>query len=369
MTIRSEPEGNQGTKAEHLAGIDGVRALAALSVVFAHIVGPELPDLLKHTALTTNVIPDLAQYIFTGHPAVIAFFVVSGFCIHYPYINKPLPILPFYIARWIRIMIPALVAMVLAKLARLHDYNFWDGYILWSVVCELCYYMLYPFFLWASRWVSWRKQFYLAMLLSFSIVTVLGTNQFGSAHIYGPFLNWAVALPSWLAGCVLAETIHKTVPFRHDLPPPFFASVIFWRLLVALVASLLYWATMNTSLGYYLTMNGFALLVYFWIRAEVVTKRRSNNTLEWVGQWSYSLYLLHMPLMMIIARSLKHFWSVTLMLTSLPLVLYGTFLLYRKVELPAHAYARRIFRSVNPRGLYINALAHSDSVVKDRSLV
>lgn len=131
VTIHNESAVNQGAKAEHVEGIDSVRALAALSVVLAHIVGPELPGLLKRTALVTTVIPDLAQYVFTGHPTVIAFFVVSGFCIHYPYVRKPLPVLPFWVARGIRIMIPALVAMVLAKLAKLHDYNFWDGYILW----------------------------------------------------------------------------------------------------------------------------------------------------------------------------------------------------------------------------------------------
>lgn len=343
----------RGAKATHVSGIDTVRALAALSVVFAHIVGPELPGILEHTALATTAIPNLAQYVFTGHPAVIAFFVVSGFCIHYPYTRKPLPVLSFWTARCIRIMVPALVAMALAKVAGLHDYNFWDGYILWSIVCELFYYLFYPVFLGISKWVPWRSQFYVALLLSFVVVTVRGSNQYGAAHIYGPLLNWIVALPSWLTGCVLAESIRSELGSDRANTGD---QVVFWRSATALVAAILYWATMNTRYGYYLTMNGFALLVYFWIRAEILSSRGRGNALERMGQWSYSIYLLHMPLILICGRLLHSFWSVSVMLMCLPVVLTVTYWLYKKVELPAHAYARKVFASMDPRGLYVKVL-------------
>lgn len=338
-------------------GIDSVRALAALSVVFAHIVGPKLPDLLAHTPLAATIIPNYAMYLFTGHPAVIAFFVISGFCIHYPYIQKPLPVLPFWAARWTRIMIPVLVAIVLAKIARLKGYNFWDGYILWSIVCELFYYTLYPLFLLLSRWVNWRIQFYLALLLSFGIVIGLGSDQYGNAHVYGPMLNWLVALPSWLAGCVLAESVHKQQNL-HIIPSAY--RVVFWRCLVAGVASVLYWATMNTRLGYYLTMNGFALLTCFWIRAEIVSPNNQEGVLEGVGKWTYSIYLLHMPVFLILGRILKPVWNDAIQLLCVPLVLYICFWFYKKVESPSHGYARRLFKTINPRGLFVLPPARFD---------
>jgi len=362
-------ECDSGAASRRVCGIDSVRALAALSVVFAHIVGPKLPDLLVHTPLAATVIPNYAKYLFTGHPAVIAFFVISGFCIHYPYTRKPLPVLPFWAARWVRIMIPVLVAIVLAKLAKLKPYNFWDGYILWSIVCELFYYTLYPLFLWSSRWIPLRVQFYLALLASFVVAIGVGSDQYGNAHAYGPLLNWVVGLPSWLVGCVLAETIHK----QQDHPLiPLAYRVTFWRCLIAAVASVLYWATMNTGFGYYLTMNGFALLVCFWIRAEIASPDGTKSMLEGVGQWSYSIYLLHMPLLVILGRILKPIWSDTVELLCLPLVLYGCFWLYKKVELPAHGYARRIFKTVNPRGLYVSLpsqmrLASQCSAQSDKS--
>lgn len=228
--MRTKPDANLDPLPvlRHVYGIDSVRALAALSVVFAHIVGPALSDLLARIPpLAETIIPNFAKYLFTGHPAVIAFFVVSGFCIHYPYTKKALPILPFWAARWTRIIIPLLVAILVAKLARLKGYNFWDGYILWSIVCELFYYMLYPLFLLVSRWVPWGIQFYLALLLSFTVPIGLGSDQYGNAHVYGPLLNWVVGLPSWLAGCVLGETIHKDPPVSSH-PPTEWSSGVVW---------------------------------------------------------------------------------------------------------------------------------------------
>lgn len=334
----------------HIRGVDSVRALAALSVVLAHIIGPILPAILGRTPLAGTGFPDYAKYIFTGHPAVIAFFVVSGFCIHYPYTRKLLPILPFWAARWTRIMIPVLPAIIIAKIARLNDYNFWDGYILWSIVCELFYYMLYPFFLLLSRWVSWRMQFYLALLLSFAVAIGLGSNQYGSAHIYGPLLNWIVGLPSWLVGCVLAESISKQqTQSNHCL----ISSVVLWRGLVGVVASILYWLTMNTQVGYYLTMNGFALLTYFWLQAEIRSANGHPSMLENVGKWSFSMYLLHMPISILLNRIFAPHGSEYMQLLSLPLVLYGCYWFYKKVELPAHGYARQLYKTVERRGLFV----------------
>jgi peptidoglycan/LPS O-acetylase OafA/YrhL len=85
----------------HVQGIDTVRAVAALSVVFVHLLGPSMPG--------------IAKYIFTGHPAVIAFFVVSGFCIHYPYRKNEFLAAPFLAGRFIRIIPPAAIAFVLAQ--------------------------------------------------------------------------------------------------------------------------------------------------------------------------------------------------------------------------------------------------------------
>jgi peptidoglycan/LPS O-acetylase OafA/YrhL len=312
-----------------------------------------LPGILQHTPLGATSAVAYSKYLFTGHPAVIAFFVVSGFCIHYPYTRKALPVVPFWAARLVRIMIPALAAIALAKLAELKFYNFWDGYILWSIVCELFYYMLYPVFLFTTKWLSWRSQFYFALTLCFAIGIGVGSDEYGNPHVYGMFLNWIIGLPSWLAGCMLAEQIGTA---REATQASSKGEVILWRLFVAGIASWLFWSSMNTAFGFYLTLNGFALLVFLWIKAEIhFLTRRQDSVLERVGKWSYSMYLVHMPAFVILGRFFTPSWSELTQVFVFPFVLYVCFLFYRWVELPAHNYARYLFKKIDPHEILVPA--------------
>lgn len=326
---------------ERIVGIDSIRAFAALSVMLAHTLGPILPDLVRILPFNLGSLTELSKYIFTGHPAVIVFFVVSGFCIHYPYVNGTLPILPFWAARWTRIMIPAVIAIICAKLVHLTGFNFWDGYILWSVVCELIYYSLYPVFVMISKFVSWRCQFYVAFFISCILVVVLGSDQYGTAHRYGPYLNWIIALPSWLAGCVLAER------FSASRSAVFENHVGFWRFLIALTASILYWATMNTCVGYYLTMNAFSLIVFLWIGVEISAARGKRVFFfEWMGKWSYSIYLFHMIIFTRVTRILHFEWLSGETLVAIPVTLFLSYLVYLLIEKPSHKLARHIYNKL-----------------------
>ena len=348
---------------ERIYGVDSIRAFAALSVLLAHILGPVLPDLFGSIHLSLRESAGFSKYIFTGHPAVIVFFVVSGFCIHYPYVNGTLPILPFWAARFTRIMIPAVVAIGCAKLVGgLSSYNFVDGYILWSIVCELFYYSLYPVFIMISRFVSWRLQFYIAFAISCILVIALGSDQYGSAHIYGPYLNWLVALPSWLAGCVLAERVFTE---QHGAIGN---SINLWRISIALTASTLYWLTLNTSVGYFLTMNAFSLLVYFWLSAEVLAARNGcASFFEWVGKWSYSLYLFHMIIFTQLSFMFRLDWWGERLL-SIPVVLVFSYLAYLVIEKPSHKIARILFAKLRQRSNRLRILTHRDVLNDNRSV-
>lgn len=298
-----------------IEGLDTVRAIAALSVVFAHLLGPSLPG--------------VAKYIFTGHPAVIAFFVVSGFCIHYPYRVRSMQVAPFLAGRFIRIVPPAAVAFILAQIMGMRAYNPIDGYILWSVVCEAVYYCLYPLILPISRRIGWPVLIVVSIIASYGVAIGLGPDQYGNAQIYGPQLNWVVGLPAWLLGCYLAETLD-----RLELP----GNVWVWRAATAASASALYWATMNTGAGFYLTMVPFSALAGCWISAEIrdADERGPFRPLEAIGGACFSIYLVHA----ISATAVERFVTaspVVVCLLSLALV----YPFYRLVEKPSHAAARR----------------------------
>jgi peptidoglycan/LPS O-acetylase OafA/YrhL len=342
--IVEAPDVGAITLKQHVIGLDTVRAYAALSVMFAHILGPKLPTMIGWLGLSKDL-AELSRYIFTGHPAVIVFFVVSGFCIHYPYTNRPLPIFAFTLARWTRIMVPALMALLLAKVLHMNKFNFMDGYILWSIVCELCYYTLYPLFLKLSCKVSFEMQLLIAFIISLSLVTYLGSDQHGGANIYGPGLNWLVALPSWLLGCVLANKHAGAKALKQHSS----CGIFIWRISVAIVASLLYWLTMNTPVGFYLTMNPFAILIFFWLSAEISAQKDANSLFERMGKWSYSIYLFHAIFLVLLSKLAGKFLFI-----SIPIILALCYLAYISIEKPSHEYARLLFRKYREQFQFVS---------------
>lgn len=292
-------------------GIDRLRAVAAISVMLAHVVGPSLPSYTK--------------YIFTGFPAVVAFFVISGFCIHTPYIDKPVPVFAFWLARLTRIIAPVAIAWPIATYLGISSYNPIDGYILWSVVCELWYYFLFPFFLWMkNKGVTFELQWIVSMIIALLLAILYGSDQYGNANIYGWSMNWIIGLPSWLLGCILAERRHR-------------GPVQLLRFCAAFGASLLYWLTLNTPAGFYLTGNLYAILCYFWISSEI-SAATGTSWLDAVGKGSYSIYLFHV----IAWTAVESIISVTAFIY-IPFILIVCYFFYRLVEYPSHRIARRIY--------------------------
>jgi peptidoglycan/LPS O-acetylase OafA/YrhL len=319
---------------DRIEGIDRVRALAALSVMLAHLIGPFVGEF---------------RYIFTGGPAVIAFFVVSGFCIHYPYVRKPLPVTAFLAARWTRIVIPSAVAMLLAQLLGIWPYNPIDGYILWSIVCELWYYSVYPLLLLLSRRVPWWAQAVAGTVISYALVLILPRDAAGNIHAYGPLLNWIIMLPAWLLGALLAEDVAKHRP-TVSVPRVWSA-----RLSVAVVAAGLYWLTTNTVVGFNLTLLPFSVLVYWWLREEIAVGRDADF-LGWLGKRSYSIYLMHIVVAAVLALLAPSLWPFMVAGAAVA----GSLVFYAVVEAPAHRLARSIFRSRRALGAQIGASPKSD---------
>ena len=198
---------------------------------------------------------------------------------------------------------------------------------MWSIVCELIYYALYPLLYYFTRFVGWVKLLILSIIASYALVLGLGSDEYGNAHIYGPYLNWIVGLPAWLLGCVLAQKYRTSWNIGSIWP---------WRITTAVLASTLYWATINTSVGYYLTMVPFALVAALWLVAEISSARQSPVVaLEFVGRACFSIYLMHIVMAAVISRMGI---SEPFITTVLSLIMIAPF--YLVVERPSHILAR-----------------------------
>ena len=146
-----------------VVGLDSLRFVLALIVVLGHGAAPSFTEEFLTRFPFLIIFAAIYNNVFVGQAAVMAFFVISGFCIHYPYAaGKKLKVQDFYIKRLWRIGIPAIVALGIYELI----FNLFLG-VLWSIVCEIIYYLLYPIIL-------KYKTKYLKQILIYSIIVSYG---------------------------------------------------------------------------------------------------------------------------------------------------------------------------------------------------
>lgn len=323
--------------AHRISGLDSIRFVCALWVFFGHEHAPPVVNPFAFDTFLYWVFRGIYGNMWSGPAAVIVFFVISGFCIHYPFANRQvdLPTFAFLVRRWLRLALPLAVAI---PVAQLHGYTLalFDKTILWSLLAELIYYTIYPLLrrAWRLRG-SWLMQVVIASLLA--LLVVLTDPGAGDYPSYGAWLNWLVGLPCWLMGCLLADHIQRGNRLSVDR-----ATIWGWRITVFAAAGLCSVLRFHSPIGYPWTLNIFAVLVAFWLYREISNRADSpaNLLLEWSGRWSYSLYLMHG-----VAATRFDLWfpgagkSFPVWCLEVAFVLLVCYLFYLVVEWPSHAVA------------------------------
>jgi peptidoglycan/LPS O-acetylase OafA/YrhL len=278
-----------------------------------------------------------------GTPAVIVFFVISGFCIHLPFRGTgKIEVGRYYLRRYTRILIPVAAALLIYRFFGRHMV-FWGEHSilwespLWSLACEEIYYALYPGLRWIRNRIGWK----LLLASTFAIgVGIAATHPHAESwHVFGALGTAMMLLPVWLLGCLLAEQAESL-----KVEKPFFG-IWFWRFLAWLGCWLCEMLHFKLGVPYTQTMVWFGLLAYFWVRQEIAYGKghSPNRFLVAGGAWSYSLYLvhaqggglygaLHLP-------SLGRIVDWCLVMISSLLFAYVFYIL---VERPSHKLARKI---------------------------
>ena len=101
---------------KRIEGLDIIRFILAFIVLVGHM-GLPFPDFNSINNIYIIYFFKLFGLIFNGPAAVIIFFILSGFVIHFPFINNynKINIQSFYLRRLIRIIIPVLFMLILAN--------------------------------------------------------------------------------------------------------------------------------------------------------------------------------------------------------------------------------------------------------------
>jgi peptidoglycan/LPS O-acetylase OafA/YrhL len=331
-----------------ILGLDALRFLCALCVVQGHLRlgGYLILDRLDQPHALVRIVRHAFNMGFpipAGPNAVIVFFVISGFCIHYPFRDqRRVSFRQFILRRYVRVGVPALVAAAL-----FYRHGFYDPQdtVLWSVVCEAIYYTLYPAFLQFRQRFGWPALVCASFVAAYAVVALRGGGSYnGNFTAFGIGFTWILGLPCWILGCVLAETHTR---FRSHGR----ATQWSFRLGIIVAGSIVTALRFYAGIGYYWSEPALALLVYAWLGTEIAyfASRKPWAWLERCGRWSYSVYLYHSQIANITAGMVGLSLGIAnRLLLEVGAVLAGCYLLYRLVERPSHALARR-WRDAPPR--------------------
>lgn len=325
-------------------GLDSIRFLCAAWVVLAH--GGPLPgaSLAEGNHALQRIASAALGNAFCGVAAVMAFFVISGFCIHYPF-QRSLQVgslAEYFVRRAVRILLPMAVALGLAWPVGVDLH----GLIFWSLYAELIYYAAYPAALALRRRLgSWRP------IVAAAYVAALGVaaayHDAANFHDPGIALTWILGLPCWLLGCALAEEHTASA----GAPGPG-ARRWAWRAAVWACSSACSVLRFHSTLGYVWTLPVFGLLVWRWLAAELRHFRDTAppRALEWAGAWSYSLYLVHLVALHAAARVIpSSFPADARWPVQVAMMIAGGWIFGMLVELPSHGAAKKLAAMVRGR--------------------
>lgn len=314
---------------QHIAGLDGIRFVCAAIVALGHYYYNWTAALEPYIgAGIAKLIGSGLGVLFNGPAAVIVFFVLSGFVIHRGSRERT-DIAPFYAKRFIRIVPPALAFMVVYTVTKGAPSS-WNNTVLWSLFCEGIYYAIYP----ALRSIGILRAFIGSLVLMIAVVTVNFPALRHTDYVVLGWMTWAVGLPVWLGGCLVAEHLERF--------PVAARSLWVWRL--GLFAAAIVFRIAKFHAGPFIGSNViwltlFALPVAWWIGLEArAAMGKDRMPLDRLGAASYTLYLVH-PLVAFAPNPLLYVLAVAA----------ATLVFYRLIELPSHVAARAIGRRLDAR--------------------
>lgn len=352
-----------GKKRRYIKGLDGIRAIAVIMVLAYHL--------------------KLALFK-SGFLGVTVFFVLSGYLITGILISEveeegTIDLKNFWLRR-IRRLVPAVMSMAVVIifvsavvnriiftkgckdfLASVLGFNNWwqifnkISYFeaagvpspfthCWSLAIETQFYLIYPLILLgiyklvksrgegrANRGLLFAGVTLLLALISVILMIVLFDPQQDASRVYYGTDTRAFSL---LFGALLAILWeYRMVPRRLSASVNMvLGSVSFAVLLVMTIAingSSNFWYRGGQFFGTILTV----LMVYAVSgRKTWLSRFLSNPVLKWMGDRSYSIYLWHYPIILLISKGIKASWWITLIEIVLSVVLSE--LSYRFIEIP-----------------------------------
>ena len=370
---------------KHLELIDHLRGVAILAVLVLHTLGMAFGyDALPWKGWWRDFSGQTSFLYFlplgmVSQAGVAIFFAVSGFCIHLSFETQGKRWDGFFVRRFFRIYPPYFLALLfsvvllvispgvdffsrdfwrqgLSHLLLVHNLdpatNFGVNAALWSLAVEAQLYLLYPLLLWLVGRSRWTGALGLLAVGEILIRGLAGVSQtVGAPNLFVAQLSTFLADSplgywfSWAIGAAIADAWlrQKPLPFANASP--------------------LFWLGLACGCHFVRPLQVFQFMLFAVAAAVVMARGLSGKIrpLKWppgglgvlrkIGLWSYSIYLLHQPLLHVYSHVIV--WAVPaerrpapiafgLLLVTWLVIIALCALWYELIERPGIALGKRI---------------------------
>ena len=348
-----------------LDGLEILRAVCAVSILLSHysmfwFVGGKPVDFV----MESEPLYGLFYWFYNrGSFAVHYFWCISGFIFHWKY-QKPiaagLGATKFFVLRFSRLYplhFATLIVIVglqfAARLTTGQDqiyqqntvWNFMSHLVMlgnlqfpanmsfngpiWSVSFEV---IIYTTFYLTCRFIRQPNLFILAVAATAGVACVIQQDSYRMVSCAALFYS----------GCV-ASICYSRIR-ENGLAP-----VVFGVLMLLYVSFWLFWEEIPFS-GY-VQLVVFPPLTVLWLACLPQTENRIVHAIAWLGNLTYSSYLIHFPLTLLIIIVFSFFHvrvpkeSLWFFLAFYSVVWSTAYISFRYFEMPAQQWLRKIFRA------------------------
>lgn len=339
-----------------LPALDGLRGVAAVTVLVHHSL-LVIPAIAADRASAAWIVRSPLHLFWAGNEAVYVFFILSGLVLTLPALRRGrMHWKPYYPSRLLRLYVPVVAsvgfAIVLALIVprvgmqgrsvwmQSHQEALtlgsvarnvsllapdWLNSPLWSLKWEVAFSLLLPVYLLVTKWTRhWFMLMGVAALILSSVGSAIGS----------PALTF---LPMFMIRSAVASAVCSGRVLVRNAAWP-------WIMLAsALGITLSWWAPgfLPPSAAFPVVLasaSGFVLSAVYWPPMRAVLQK---PTIQWLGKISFSLYLVHEPVVVSVGLLLPAGLAWLAPVLAVPLALVAGWWFFRLVEAPAHRLAKR----------------------------
>jgi peptidoglycan/LPS O-acetylase OafA/YrhL len=204
---------------------------------------------------------------------------------------------------------------------------------LWSLQWEMLFSLLLPLYVVLA--IRMRRTWLLSIAGLFLIIAV-GNILYAALPVY---------LPMFGVGVLMAARRDVLERWGRKLGPWGWASL----LVASIVLLCSQWLFPQLPMTISLAAIGGALLLFAFIACKSAVRLGNNSLVHWLGMRSFSLYLVHEPIVVSVAFVLHATNPFQVALIAMPLSLLVAEIFFRLVERPSHRLAGVAGRAVTER--------------------